>query len=59
MEDSWRRTSKWHKTASKTSGFVPTDNSHWPDIKENPLLVSYLDYHLSFYEKLRDAAIKV
>jgi hypothetical protein len=59
MEESWRRTGKWHETASKTSGFVRTDNSDLPDIKGNPLLTSYLDYHLPFYEKLLDAAIKV
>jgi hypothetical protein len=59
MEESWRRTGKWHETASKSSGFMRPDNSHLPDITENPLLVSYLDYHLPFYEKLRDAAIKV
>jgi hypothetical protein len=59
MEDSWRRTGKWHEAASKSSGFMQTDSPDLPDIKGNPLLASYLDYHLPFYEKLRDAAIKV
>ena len=59
MEESWRRTGKWHETASQTSGFVRTGTYHWPEIKENALLMSYLDYHLPFYEKLRNAAIKI
>jgi hypothetical protein len=59
MEESWRRTGRWHETASKSSGFMQTDDSRLPDIRENPLLASYLDYHLPFYDRLLDAAIKV
>jgi hypothetical protein len=59
MEESWRRTGNWHKTASETSGFVRTGTAGWDEIKDNELLVSYLDYHLPFYEKLRDAAIRI
>jgi len=59
MEDAWRRTSKWHEMASQTSGFVPTSTLGWDQIKDNPLLVGYFEYHLPFYEKLRDAAITI
>jgi len=59
MEDSWRRTSKWHQAASQTDGFVRTDTAGLAEIKDNPLLMSYLDYHLPFYEKLRGAAIRI
>jgi hypothetical protein len=59
MEDSWRRTSKWHQAASQTDGFVQTDTAGLAEIKDNPLLMSYLDYHLPFYEKLRGAAIRI
>lgn len=58
MEEAWRRTGKWHATASQTTGFTPTGTSHWREIKDNPQLMSYLDYHLPFYEKLRNTAIK-
>lgn len=63
MDASWRRTARWHETASRTAGFVPDNTrsrkSSWDEIKENPVLVGYLNYHLPFYEKLRDAALKV
>jgi hypothetical protein len=64
MDTSWRRTAKWHETASRTAGFVRTDGSgndksKSEEIKKNPVLASYLDYHLPFYEKLRNAALKV
>ena len=59
MQDAWRRTSKWHEIASKTCGFVRTDNTSRAVVDENPLLAGYLDYHLPFYEKLRAAALKI
>ncbi len=63
MEESWRRTGKWHQTASQTTGFVRTESSRQDEItdeiKANPVLMSYLDYHLPFYEKLRGAALKI
>jgi hypothetical protein len=59
MDASWRRTAKWHETASRTAAFVRTGGSTWEAVRENPLLVSYLDYHLPFYEKLLGAALRV
>lgn len=64
MDASWRQTAKWHETASRTAGFIrderlSTGKSKWDEVKENPVLVSYLNYHMPFYEKLRDAALKV
>ena len=59
MQDDWRRTSRWHYMASKTSGFVRTNNANGVLVEENPLLAGYVDYHLPYYEKLRAAALKV
>jgi hypothetical protein len=64
METSWRRTAKWHEAASRTTGFVRDDATgdgkpDWDEVKGNPVLADYLDYHMPFYEKLRGAALKV
>jgi hypothetical protein len=64
METSWRRTARWHDVASRTAGFVRDDTSgagkpRWDELKDNPVLAGYLDYHLPFYERLLGAALKV
>jgi hypothetical protein len=64
MEPSWSRTARWHDVASRTTGFVRDNTAgvgrpRWEELKDNPVLAGYLDYHLPFYEKLLDAALKV
>jgi hypothetical protein len=58
MREDWQRTSRWHVTASQTSGFVRTRPAGAAVIAENPLLAGYLEYHLPFYDKLRAAALR-
>jgi hypothetical protein len=64
MDAAWQRTAKWHEAAGRTAGFVRADKTRgrkasWDEVKENPVLAGYLDYHLPFYEKLRNAAVQV
>lgn len=59
MHEAWQRTSRWHQTASVTSGFVPTQTPGLAEVEANPVLAGYLDYHLPFYQRLRSAALNV
>jgi hypothetical protein len=59
MRLAWQRTSRWHETASVTSGFAPTPPPDLAEVRTNPVLASYLEYHLPFYERLRLAALDV
>jgi hypothetical protein len=59
MLEDWQRTSKWHTTASETSGFVRTRGHGDAAFEDNPVLAGFLDYHLPFYRKLQAEAIKV
>lgn len=59
MHDDWRRTSRWHETASQTGGFVRTSAARREMIEADPRLAGYLDYHLPFYQRLKAAALKV
>lgn len=59
MRQAWQRTSRWHQTASMTSGFVPTQPPGLTEVETNPVLAGYLEYHLPFYLRLRAAALEV
>lgn len=59
MREAWQRTSRWHQTASVTSGFVPTRPAGLAEVEANPVLAGYLGYHLPFYRRLRAAALRV
>jgi hypothetical protein len=57
MLSAWQKTSRWHESASTTSGFVRGQAPRPAAGPASPLLAEYLDYHLPFYEKLRHAAL--
>ena len=59
MREPWQRTSRWHENASLTSAFVPTEPPVLAEVETNPVLASYLDYHLPYYQRLRAAALDV
>ncbi|HEY7143158.1 MAG TPA: sulfotransferase family protein [Streptosporangiaceae bacterium] len=59
MHQAWQRTSKWHETASQTTGFVRTGRRSLDAVAANPLLAGYLDYHLPHYERLKAVALRV
>lgn len=59
MHQAWERTSRWHETASQTTGFVRTERPDLGVVAANPTLAGYLDYHLPHYERLRAAALRV
>ncbi|MGH3159252.1 MAG: sulfotransferase family protein [Streptosporangiaceae bacterium] len=67
MADQWRRTSRWHESTSRTSGFASSPSPSGspggsprtgPDLEKDPVLSGYLAYHLPYYERLRAVAIK-
>lgn len=59
MRTEWQRTSKWHESTSKTGGFVARAEPDRSAIAGNAVLAGYLDYHLPFYERLREVAIQL
>lgn len=59
MHEDWRRTSRWHETASRTGGFVRTAAARRETVEADPRLVGYLEYHLPFYQRLKSAALRV
>ncbi len=49
----WELSSQWHTVLAASSGLgKQDDNRHVWDIRKNPVLSSYLDYHLPFYQEL-------
>lgn len=57
MHEDWRRTSRWHETASRTGGFVRTA-ARREAIEADPRLAGYLEFHLPFYQRLKAAALR-
>jgi hypothetical protein len=58
MHRDWSRTSRWHETASRTGGFVPTTVDRRETVEADPKLTGYLEYHLPFYMRLKAAALR-
>lgn len=60
MDEQWQRTSRWHESTSRTTGFSPgtavVDRD--PVVTADPVLSGYLAYHLPYYERLRAVALK-
>jgi hypothetical protein len=52
LRTEWERTSRWHESTSRTSGFVRTANEGAVRVSADPVLSGYLAYHLPFYEHL-------
>ena len=59
MDQAWQRTSRWHETAGRTSGFVRTEPYRPEAVTAEPRLAGYLEYHLPYYERLAAAALRV
>jgi hypothetical protein len=60
MRAEWQRTSRWHESTSSTSGFASgpeRDDEARAFVAGDPVLAEHLEYHLPFYEKLRQAAL--
>jgi hypothetical protein len=60
MDQQWQRTSRWHESTSRTTGFsggaAVVDRD--PVVQTDPVLSGYLAYHLPYYERLRAVALK-
>jgi hypothetical protein len=58
----WEKTSRWHESTSRTSGFVrtrPRDRDQEPDrIRTDPVLAGYLAYHLPYYQRLQQRRLR-
>jgi Sulfotransferase domain len=55
----WRRTSRWHRDASRGSAFERRDRGHPARGAGHLALAGHLEYHLPFYEKMREFALAV
>ncbi|MFF5973376.1 sulfotransferase family protein [Streptomyces sp. NPDC012769] len=58
MRSEWQATSRWHESTSRTAGFTRGSGRGAETVEADPVLRSYRDYHLPFYEELRAAAIR-
>jgi hypothetical protein len=59
MRAEWQKTSRWHESTSATDGFRSASEGDRTPVLDDPVLASYLEFHLPFYEKLRAAALPV
>jgi hypothetical protein len=48
----WRPSARWHQQVSASSGFQRAPSRHEVDIARHPVLRSYLEHHLPFYQML-------
>lgn len=58
MRSEWRTTSRWHKSTSETTGFKRRRADGAEVVEADPVLRSYRDYHLPYYEKLHAVALQ-
>jgi hypothetical protein len=58
MRPEWQATDRWHRSTSQTAGFARKAAGAGEVFDENPVLRSYLDYHLPYYERLRAVALR-
>lgn len=49
----WRRHRAWHLDAIYSAGFHDRRNTYPDTVENNPVLRSFYDHHLPFYERLR------
>ncbi|MET7418868.1 hypothetical protein [Dactylosporangium sp. NPDC005555] len=55
----WSRSARWHTDVSESSTVQRTERSYERTIGTDPLLRSYFEHHLPFYEQLRDRRIRI
>lgn len=48
----WQRHRAWHVDAAGSAGFQDRRNSYPDTVENNPILTSFYDHHLPFYERL-------
>jgi hypothetical protein len=58
MRPEWQATSRWHESTSATNGFTRGTDGGAETVAANPVLRSYLEYHMPYYEELRAAALR-
>jgi hypothetical protein len=58
MRSEWQATGRWHESTSRTAGFTRGSDRGSEVVDANPVLRSYLDHHLPYYELLRAAALR-
>jgi hypothetical protein len=55
----WEKTSSWHESTSRTSGFVQTTSQHRDTVHGDPVLSGYLAYHLPYYQRLHQRRLRL
>ncbi|MDN3264936.1 sulfotransferase family protein [Streptomyces sp. CSDS2] len=48
----WAPSEKWHKDVSNSRGFEAKSGGHRVDVRNHPVLASYLEHHLPFYQEM-------
>lgn len=54
----WSRTSGWHQDVARSTTFQASDSAYETRIDNNATLAEYYRYHLPYYERLRDFALR-
>ena len=55
----WRRSARWHKDVSASSGFEPRKRRHTHTVETSDELARFAAYHLPFYEQLHPHRLDV
>jgi len=55
----WEPSRRWHADVAASGGFTALPTRPSIDIDSHPVLSRYLDYHLPFYEELRERRLAV
>ncbi|OWV12002.1 sulfotransferase family protein [Micromonospora wenchangensis] len=59
MRPEWQATGRWHRSTSLTAGFGRREAGDGAAVVDaNPVLRGYRDYHLPYYERLREVALR-
>lgn len=55
----WSRTAHWHTDASNSSGFIRSEQKYTATVDNHPVLASFYEKELPFYEDLLDQTMEI
>jgi hypothetical protein len=53
----WAATNRWHSDAAASTAFQPVERTYPVTVDNDERLAGYLEYHLPFYQQLRDFSL--
>lgn len=55
----WSRTRDWHQDVARSTTFQASESAYETRIDDDATLAEYYRYHLPYYERLRDRALRI